>query len=522
MPNSDEKNINKGEKGGPVVAVIDIGTNAIRMVIAQVLGDGQFEVLERLQRPIRLGKDTFSKGRIGAQTMRSAVEILQDYQRVTATYGTQKVRAVATSSLRDASNADNVLDRIFLACKLNVEVISIAEEGRLTVAAVREAVEDLSEVNEGKTLIVDVGGGSTILTMLEEGEIVNSVGLRFGSVRIIEMLGLQSEPREQIAEILQQHIRTQVSTAKRSLSLKECNTFVAVGGDVRFAARVVGYPSRSEKLFIVEKKQFRQLIRQCERHSPEELARRYSLPFTDAETLLPALMTYWQLLCQTSATRVIVSQVSMRDGLLLELAREAAGKEDDVLQAGIIRAAMALAHRYGADLGHAKLTAELALRLFDVLKADHGLGPRQRLLLQVAALTHEIGGFINASAHHKHSYYIISNTELFGLTRAETQIVAHVARYHRRSPPKLSHWDYMALPREQRVVINKLAAILRIADALARGVVRRAEQVDFHHEGDELLITIRGGDDFLLQRRSIASKSDMFEDVYGMKVRLEE
>nr|HQF15348.1 hypothetical protein [Thermogutta sp.] len=298
---------NEGEDTVHPVAVIDIGTNAIRMVIAQVFPSGEFEVLERLQRPIRLGKDTFSRGRIGAQSMRSVVTILRDYQAVMNSYGVQQVRAVATSSLRDAANADNVLDRIYLACRLNVEIIGIAEEGRLTVAAVREVVEDLPEVNQGKTLIVDVGGGSTILTLLQEGEIVNSIGLRFGSVRILEMLSLQSEPPERVAEVLQQHIRTQIANVERSLTLQDCDTFVAVGGDVRFAARVVGHPTRSEKLFVVEKDQFRSLLRQCSRHTPNQLAHKYNLPFIDAETLLPALMTYWELLCRTSAERVIVS-----------------------------------------------------------------------------------------------------------------------------------------------------------------------------------------------------------------------
>ena len=513
---------NEGEDTVHPVAVIDIGTNAIRMVIAQVFPSGEFEVLERLQRPIRLGKDTFSRGRIGAQSMRSVVAILRDYQAVMNSYGVQQVRAVATSSLRDAANADNVLDRIYLACRLNVEIIGIAEEGRLTVAAVREVVEDLPEVNQGKTLIVDVGGGSTILTMLQEGEIVNSIGLRFGSVRILEMLSLQSEPPERVAEVLQQHIRTQIANVERSLTLQDCDTFVAVGGDVRFAARVVGHPTRSEKLFVVEKDQFRSLLRQCSRHTPNQLAHKYNLPFIDAETLLPALMTYWELLCRTSAERVIVSQVSMRDGLLLELAREATGRKDNALQEGIVRAAEAVGQRYRVDLDHARLVAGIAIKLFDFLVADHGLGPRQRLLLQVAALLHEIGGFISASAHHKHSYYIISNTEIFGLNRLETQIVAHVARYHRRSPPKPSHLDYMALSREQRVIVNKLAAILRIADALARGNVRQAEDVEFHHEADELIITLHNIENLVFQKRAIAVKSDMFEDVYGMKVRLQE
>ncbi len=503
------------------IAVIDIGTNAIRMVVAQVLKAGQYEVLERFQRAVWLGQDTFRRGRIGAQCMRATVEILRDYVRVLSEYRVERVRAVATTSFREAANADNVLDRIYLACGLNVEIISIAEEGRLTVAAVREAVGELSEVNQGHSLVADVGGGSTILTILDEGEIVNSVGLRFGSVRLIEMLSGRSEPTEKLGELFRQHVRMQVASVKRTLPLADCDTVVAVGGDVRFAAREVGQPTHSEDLLEVPKDRFERLIQQCLQYSPEELCRRFNLTFAEAETLVPALLMYWELLAHTRAEALLVAKVSMRDGLLAELARETTGSEDRSIREGILHSAYAMAARYCVDLEHARVTSEIAVRLFDYLQNDHGLQRRHRFLLQIAAILHEVGGFISPSAHHKHSYYIIANSEIFGLTRAETEIIAHVARYHRRSPPKPSHAEYTALPRESRVVVNKLAAVLRIADALARGNIQSADQVEFGHDEDELFITIRGLSKVFLEKRSVALKSDMFEDVYGMKVRVD-
>lgn len=512
-----------GSGGGPAnpVAVIDIGTNAIRMVVAQVLEEGRYEVLERFQRAVWLGQDTFRRGRIGAQCMRATVEILRDYVRVAREYRIGKIRAVATSSLREAANADNVLDRIYLACGLNVEIISIAEEGRLTVAAVREAVGELSEVNRGHSLVADVGGGSTILTILDEGEIVNSVGVRFGSVRLLEMLSARSEPTEKLGELFRQHIRMQVATVNRTLPLAHCDSFVAVGGDVRFAAREVGCPTHSEDLLEVPKDRLEQLIDRCVRCSPEELCRRFNLTFAEAETLVPALLMYWELLAHTQAARLLVAKVSMRDGVLAELARETTGSEDQSIREGILHAAYAMAERYCVDLQHARISSEIAVRLFDYLQSDHGLQRRHRFLLQIAAILHEVGGFISPTAHHKHSYYIIANSEIFGLTRQETEIIAHIARYHRRSPPKPSHTEYTALPRESRVVVNKLAAVLRVADALARGNIHSAEQVEFGHDEDELFITIRGLTKVFLEKRSVALKSDMFEDVYGMKVRVE-
>jgi len=214
--------------------------------------------------------------------------------------------------------------------------------------------------------------------------------------------------------------------------------------------------------------------------------------------------------------------VSMRDGLLLELARSVTGQEDESLQIGVIHSAMAIAEKFRVDIEHAETVADMAMCLFDQLKEEHGLGSRHRLLLRVAGLVHEVGSVVSNRAHHKHSFYLISNSEVFGLTRDEIAVVAHIARYHRRSGPKPSHVEYMNLPRETRVVVNKLAAILRMADALASGHLRHSRDLRFEREQDELVLYVPGGIDLLLERRALATKGGMFEDIYGIKIRLEE
>jgi exopolyphosphatase/guanosine-5'-triphosphate,3'-diphosphate pyrophosphatase len=155
------------------------------------------------------------------------------------------------------------------------------------------------------------------------------------------------------------------------------------------------------------------------------------------------------------------------------------------------------------------------------LKPEHGLGSRQRLLLTVASLLHEIGSFVSNRSHHKHSFYLIANSEIFGLNRDDTAIAAHVARYHRRSGPKPSHLEYMSLPRETRVTVNKLSGLLRVADGLARGHIPPTAEIVLERQGDDLIICIRGVSDLIVEERSVAAKSDLFEDIYGMKVRVE-
>ncbi len=198
-------------KGAKTVAAIDVGANAVRMVIAEVLPDGRIEVIERLQRATRLGQDAFRRGRLGAASMRVALAILRDFHELLKLYKVEQLRAVATSAAREASNADTFLDRIYLATGLKVEVIGTPEESRLTVSAVRQALGEASGVTRGETLIADVGGGSTLLTLLRDGEIVTSQSLRLGSVRLQEVMATNEDSPEQTAEVL----RYQVSTMLR-------------------------------------------------------------------------------------------------------------------------------------------------------------------------------------------------------------------------------------------------------------------------------------------------------------------
>jgi exopolyphosphatase/guanosine-5'-triphosphate,3'-diphosphate pyrophosphatase len=512
----------KGTDAAQPVAAIDIGSNALRMAIAEVSPDGHVEILERLQRAVRMGQDTFRRGRLGGQAMRAAIAVLRDYQQMLDLYRVEHLRAVATSAVREAVNADTFIDRVFMATGLHLEVIGTSEESRLTVSAVRQAVGGALGVDRDQALIAEVGGGSTLMTLLENGEIANSLSLRLGSIRLQEILTTSQDPPERSAELLRHQIDKVLSSHRRSLTLKDVRSFVAMGGDARFAARHVGKPTTSADLHTIERKQFDAMVTRLEGDTAEQLGKRHGLPFADAETLIPALLVYQKLLHDTRAHQIIVSSVSMRDGLLLDLARHVTGEEDESITEGVIHSAMALAEKYRVDLRHAEHVAEVSVRLFDELQADHGLRPRHRLLLRVAGLVHELGGFVGTPAHHKHSYYLIVHSEIFGLNRDEIEIVAHVARYHRRSAPKPSHTEYASLPRETRIVINKLAAILRVADALSRGRLYPGSDLRLERQGDDLIIQVPGASDLTLERRALAVRRDLFEDIYGMSVRVEE
>lgn len=502
------------------IGVIDMGTNSVRLEIAEVFPDGHFEVLERARLPARLGQDTFVRQALSRRTMNATISILRGYAKMLDVYGVAPIRAVATSAVREAANADAFVDRIFIALGLDVEVIEPAEESRLIVSAVRE---DLGEeaLSKGYSLVAEVGGGSAMVAILDKGEIATSASHALGAIRLQEALETPGERPERAADMLRHQIGSIVAAMEKTLPLNKIKTFVAVGGDARFAATQVGEPAAGETRSI-SRAAFDELVSRCEHYTPDEIARRYKLPFAEAETLVPALLVYQAILHRTKAKALTVSDVSMRDGVLHDLALRVTGRGEAQEATSAIRSAQTIMDKYQCDSKHAEHVAAICLRLFDEFRAEHALDNRYRLLLHVAALVHEVGGFINGRAHHKHSYYIISNTPIFGLRADEQEVVANVARYHRRSIPKQSHVPYMSLPRERRVAVTKLAALLRVADALERGHMQQVSNFDVERVDDEVILHVHNVSDLALERRALASKADLFDDTYGLRIRLEE
>ena len=506
----------------PSIAAIDIGSNAIRMAIAEILPDGRFELLEQLQRAVNFGQDTFRGGRLSEQTIRAAVAVLRDFRKLLDFYQVKQLRAVATSAVQEARNSDTFIDRVFMATGLDVEVISPSEVSRLTASAVQQSVMAVLGKKNQLAMIVEVGGGSTLLTLLNKGEISASQSIPLGSVRMQELFSIANESPQRVAEILQHQITHEISDIQKTLPINKIKTFIAIGGDARFAADQIGRADQEPDLMRVSRTRLKKLLERCETQSSDELTRTFGLPYATADTLKPALRVYLELLVATQTREMLVAQVSMRDGLLWDLVRRCSGIEDHSLDKGIIHSALTVALKYRVDLKHAKSVAQIAMTLFDALVDEHGLSIRQRLLLHIAALVHEVGDYIHTRAHHQHSFYILKHTELFGLTREEQSIVAHVARYHRRSCPKPSHGEYMALRRETRMVISKLAALLRLADALDVAHHQRSGDFRSRIQDQEFVIYLTGAADLALERRAVDMKGDLFEEVFGLKVRLEE
>jgi len=502
------------------VAAIDVGASAIRMVIAQAHPDGRVEVLDDLSRGVLLGKDTFTIGRLSAGTIEAALRALDGFRRLMDTYKVDRYRAVATSAVREASNRDSFLDRVKVRTGIEVEAIDGSEEIRLTYLAVREMLKGHPAMTSGTTLLAEIGGGSGDLTLLRDGEPLRSGTYALGAIRLRQGLGSFHGTHEQWLRLLRRHIHNVVHDIRREMPIDEAVHFIALGGDMRFAAsRLLGGEPHGASPLEIAGDSFTGFCDQMAGEGLDAVAEQFRLPQSDAETLVPALLAYRELLVATSADVITVPDVSLRSGLLQEIVRrgEDTGRVADENRQ-VRSSAEMLGEKYRYHAAHAHNVAHLATRIFDDIRDEHGLGPRHRLLLEVAALLHDIGIFANVRGHHKHSQYLLSVSEVFGLSQEDMAVISNIARYHRKAAPQKSHLPYMALDRESRLVVLKLAAILRVANALDSDQLQKVRDVRISEEEGNWVLEADGSGDLTMERLVVMSRADLLTEVFGRKL----
>ena len=501
-----------------LIGVLDMGASAIRLVVAEIDNKRNVRVIEEASRGVLLGRDTFSGGLIRSQTVDAALEALDGFREIMDGYGVRDVRAVATSAVREARNADMFLDRIQGRTGIRFEIINEAEESRLAYMAVRHALRRHASLKSARTLLVEVGGGSTSLTLLRRGEPMRSGVYALGAVRLRQQLDLRRHTQELQVALLKRYIANVIEEIRVEIPLDRVSHVIAIGGDVRFVAAQLTGTEPEADVREISRDQFLAFCDEVERMDEDGLVDRFRLPAVEAETLLPSLLIYRTLLSETSGARMTISSASLRAGVLLDAAEPKNRVTAEDFEHQVLASAEALGHRYRFDRDHGHHVAVLATRLFDELRAEHGLGDRERLLLQVSALLHDVGIYVSLRAHHKHSQYILAASQIFGLSNEETAIVSNIARYHRRGLPQDTHVPFIALDRTDRLIVNKLGAILRLVNALDAEHAQKVRDVKLVRRGSNWILELEGDADLTMEQLAATARSDMFAEIYGRQL----
>jgi exopolyphosphatase / guanosine-5'-triphosphate,3'-diphosphate pyrophosphatase len=466
---SVERAPNGPPPGAPTrIAAIDIGSNSIRQIIADVSAGGVIRVVDEMKAAPRLGAGLDRSGELAAEGVERAVESLARMATLARQMGAERIEAVATSAVRDAANASEFLARVRREAKLDVRVLEGQEEARLCF---RSALAHF-DLGQGRTVVMDIGGGSLELALSAEGIVEHLASLPLGAIRMTELFLAEPVTRKQVKalrraarEMIRGEVRARDWRGARVIG--SGGTFTNLAG-VHLARHGVAM-ARSVHGTVIPREELEHVLDMLVSMTPDERRAVVGLNPERADIIIAGLAVAGELTARVDARDLLVSRYGIREGLLLETARVTATIADPGEARD--RSIREFAERCHYEPLHAQTVTRLALGLFDALGERLGCAPEDRPLLADAALLHDIGYHISYERHHKHSYHLILHAELLGISPTEQVIVANVARYHRGGAPRRTHRNFGSLDRPLRRRIKRLAAILRVADGFDRGHV---------------------------------------------------
>ncbi|WP_026039050.1 exopolyphosphatase [Sporolactobacillus vineae] len=493
-------------------ASITVGLQVIVLKIADMTS---LTVVESVSADVTIGADIYNHNMIAFRTVDQACKVLAGFVQIMNDYGVKEYRAVAASSVQEAANAEYVKEQIRIKTGLNLELLSNAEERYLHNQAVSYKTEGFDKLIEKGTMLLDIGSGSMQLTVYDRGHFVFSRNIKLGPLRIREMLGDLENHAGNYVDIMEDYIISKIDGyhqfAPSDVQYKHC---VLVGTDL-LAFKHAFMKSSSD---TINRQYFEDMYRHILDIPVQVLARQYGVPYDSASQLLPSAMILKIMLEMTGAKDILLSEADLADGLLIndELDHHKRRIDHSFLE-DIIISARNIARRYNCDPSHIAIVEKFSLHLFDRLKPLHGLDRRSRLLLQLAAILQDSGSYVDMNAHYIHSYYIIQASEIIGISDEDREIVANIARYHSVETPTSDSSAFNRLPVNSRLVVAKLAAILRLADALDDSRQHKVKKITVSLRHDKVVITAKADDDLSLEKLTFEEKSAYFEEVFGLK-----
>lgn len=505
------------------IAAVDVGSNSIHMVIAQVDAGGRFRVLDRAKDMVRLGRKTLSRGKLSADAIEAGVRTLKAFRTLAERHGVSRITAVATSAVREAANGGVFIERVHDEVGLRVKVIPGREEARLIFLGVRHAIDLGSE----PTLIVDIGGGSVEFILVVDGEAVALESHKIGVARLSERFLTADPPGGAALDALEGHLADHLDAMLGEFRRHRVRRVVGTSGTMLNLIGMVGHqrgepPELQLNNFTVTAGEMAKLRRQLGRATREERLKIKGLDAKRVDLIVAGAVLVDFVLQRLGARRLQACTWALREGLLLDfIARHRTHiEESEKYGTPRSRSVARLARHLGETGPHGPRVAALALRLFDQLATPLRTPAGARELLEYAALLHDVGHHIDHANHHRHSYYLIANGELFGFTREELEIIALVARYHRKAPPKAGDAEFRRLPARARQTVRTLSAVLRVADALDRshfGVVR---DVTVSRRNGRVTLGLTTTGDAQLELWDAEQRVGPLRDVLGLDVEL--
>ena len=504
------------------IAAIDCGTNSIHMIVVRIRPDLSFEVIDREKEMVRLGSGGLDGKALTQEAMSTGLQTFSRFRRLAESHQVEEILAAATSAVREAENGGEFLSAVERETGIKTQVISGTEEARLIHLAAVYGVD----VTGASAVVVDIGGGSVEITHGAGASVRSAKSFKLGVIRLTERY-VRSDPLSKRDERkLVKHLDHELGAYLKDIAAAGFDRVIGTSGTILSLGAMASAERRraADELrnLRVSARQIHRLRREVTTRSISE---RMKLPGLDprrADLVVAGGVLLDTILTRLNAADITLCDFALREGLVLEYIQRnrkhivQADRYPDIRRRSVIE----LAERCSYWPEHAHQIARLAGSIFDQTRKVHGFTDREREWLEFSALLHDIGAHISYPRHHKHSYYLIKNGDLRGFEPEEAEVIALIARYHRKTPPKKTHEPFNALRPKMREAVRRLSAILRLAEALDRSHAQIVTAVELHDRGSEYLLKLRPTGDAELELWAAHRQIEPFQALVGKPVRV--
>lgn len=506
-------------------AAIDVGSFELELGIYEISEKIGVREVEHMRHVLALGRDTYNDGKISFELVEEMCAVLKDFAKVMKSYRIEKYRAYASSALREAKNNQIVLDQIFVRTGLHVMTINNSELRFMSYKAVATRMAEFQSLVQTGTAIIDVGFGSSQISLFDKGALVSTQNILLGALRISEMAAKWHLNYRQIPEVVEELVSGELHTFKKMyLKERQIKNLIASGETIIFLARRGMHAKLSDNFTAGE---FDEFYHRLLSMSVDEIEEAYELDYEYASVLIPSAIIYKKVMDMVGAESIRVPGVRLCDGIAAEFADENhLVKFNHDFTGDILSSARNMAKRYKGHMAHTQEIERAVVAIFDAMKRYHGIGLRGRLLLQIAAILHTCGKFVSIMRGTDNSYQIIMATEIIGLSHLEREIVANVVRYNMQeyayndvvleSEPSTYEGIYGSR-KEITILIAKLTAILRLANSMDKSHKQKLSDSRIAVKDGKLNVTTGYLGSIVLEASSFEHRADFFEEIFGIR-----
>jgi exopolyphosphatase/guanosine-5'-triphosphate,3'-diphosphate pyrophosphatase len=501
------------------IAAIEVGSHEVILKIAEVLPTGKISAIDSMSRMINLGSNSYSLGYITDENIETLIETLKDFKKVISAYPDAEVIAACTSAVREANNRLFLIDQVYQKTGLEILIYPNRLEVGEMLRAIRFKMTSFDQLAEEPTLVLDIGAGSTQLTLFDKRELAFTQNILLGSLRVRDRLSMLEQHTSDFISLMLEYISGDLDYYRSFVPKKtDYKNFILVGNDLALWRYLAELPlSGTAELPF---KKFKELFDIIVNNSSFELIRKFDISQEQATLLLPVAMVIKEMFEFTGLDRIILPDVVLADGLIVKKAEQLNLIEKDQRQTNdALSFAKQIAKRHHANLKHIEQVEKLAMQLFDQFQTQHGLEPRHRFILRMAAILHNIGKFYTVKQDGEIAYEVIKSSDLIGISNQEIELIALLVKHHSDDFFDLNYEDIFLTSREQ-LIFFKLAVLLSMANTLDTGHKAKVKKITTEVRKRHIKVILESNQDLTSELWSSQKPAKYFQKIFGTELRL--